>query len=167
MDIQYFHASENKQAVRNKVFDIIENDMGRFIVDSVIVEKRKTGYALQESRLFYPKMLGYLLKHVVRQLDFKEVSEIIVITDRLPVSKNYKNFAKSVKMTLKEMLPEDVSYKILHHDSKSASGLQIADYFNWAIFRKWERDDMRSFNIVKKAIRSQFDIFKTGVRYYY
>jgi hypothetical protein len=167
LNIEYFHASEDRQAVRDKVFEIIKNDSSRFIVDSVIAEKRKTGPALQAPEKFYPQMLGYLLRYVLGKLDYNNIPEVIVITDRLPVSKKKDIFEKSVKTTLKEMLPTDVKYRILHHDSKSACGLQVADYYNWAIFRKWERNDSRSFDIIYHAVRSQFEIFRRGTRYYY
>lgn len=167
LDIEYFHASEDRQAVRDKVFEIIKDDSSNFIVDSVIAEKRKTGPALQIPEMFYPKMLGYLLRYVLKKLDFSNISEVIVITDRLPVSKKKDIFEKAVKTTLKEMLPGDVKYRILHHDSKSAYGLQVADYYNWAIFRKWERKDPRSYDLICQSVRSQFEIFRTGERYYY
>jgi hypothetical protein len=167
LDIEYFHASEDRQAVRNQVFDILQKDIGRFEVDGLIVEKPKTGTALQKPEAFYPRMLGYLLRHVLEKLSFKDVAEVIVITDQIPIQKRRKVIEKAVKQTLKKMLPSDVPYRLLHHSSKSASGLQIADYFNWAIFRAWERDDARSLELVESAVKSQFEIFKSGTRYYY
>jgi hypothetical protein len=54
-----------------------------------------------------------------------------------------------------------VRFRILHHDSKSCCSLQVADYFNWAVYRRWDRGDDRSLNLVKRAVKSQFDIFRT------
>jgi hypothetical protein len=45
LDIEYFHAAEDRQAVRDKVFAIIGNDLTDLRIDSLIVEKRKTGPA--------------------------------------------------------------------------------------------------------------------------
>lgn len=167
LNIEYFHASEDRQAVRNQVFDILKEDIDRFEVHSLIVEKPKTGPSLQKPEAFYPRMLGYLLRHVLEKLSFKKVVEVIVITDQIPFQKKRKAIEKALKHTLKEMLPADVRYRLLHHSSKSASGLQIADYFNWAIFRAWERDDSRSLDFVRSAVKSQFNIFRSGTRYYY
>ena len=58
-------------------------------------------------------------------------------------------------------------YQVLLHDSKSNVDLQIADYCNWAIYRKWSRGDERSYNLIRTAIRSEFDIFRSGSTYYY
>ena len=167
IDLEYFHASEDRQAVRNKVFDVMKTFLSNFRVNSVIIEKRKTGTALQEASKFYPRMLGYLLRHLLQKLNMNSFSEVIVITDRIPVHRKRNAIEQAVKQTLKEMLPDKNKYRILHHDSKSSVGLQIADYFNWAIFRAWEKDDKRSLNTILDAVKSQFDIFKRGKRFYY
>jgi len=90
-----------------------------------------------------------------------------VITDRIPVAKKRQAVEKAVKMTLTDMLPSGASYRLLHHDSKSNFDLQIADYCNWAIYRKWDRKDDRSYQRIKPAISSEFEIFRSGTCYYY
>ena len=47
------------------------------------------------------------------------------------------------------------------------TSIEIADYCNWAIFRKWERQDLRSYELIRSGLRSEFDIFKSGARHYY
>ena len=167
LDIEYFHASEDRQAVRNQVFTIIANNLTNLRIDSLIVEKRKTGPVLQELEKFYPRMIGYLIRYVLEPRNLKDYEEVIVITDSIPVSRKREAIEKAVKQTLSRMLPNGTRYKILHHASKSCTGLQIADYCNWAIFRKWERGDLRSYELIRSEIRSEFDIFKSGPRHYY
>ncbi len=166
LDIEYFHASEDRQPVRNRVFEVINVNADRLLVDSVVVEKRKTGPALQQPEKFYPLMLGYLLRYVVERIT-EDYSELIVITDAIPLTKKRKVVEKAVKQTLSNMLPDGVKYRVLHHASKSSSSLQVVDYLNWAIFRAWERNDRRSLDLVEGMVRSQFDIFRSGRRYYY
>lgn len=162
LDIERFHATEDKQTTRNRVFDLIRSCLHEFKADSVIVEKRKTGPSLQEDDKFYPKMLGYLLRYIVKGCDLSKWSEVIVITDQIPINKKRKAVEKAIKTTLSDMLPPGTPYRVLHHASMSCAGLQIADYFNWAIYRKWERGDDRSHALISTAIRSEFDIFRTG-----
>src|SRR5689334_15781103 len=64
LDLDCFHASEDRQLVRNRVFSLIGKHLAQFRVDSLIVEKRKTQPHLREQEKFYPAMLGYLLRHV-------------------------------------------------------------------------------------------------------
>jgi Protein of unknown function (DUF3800) len=41
-DVQRFHATEDKQEVRNRVFSIIRQYLDKVKIDALIVEKRKT-----------------------------------------------------------------------------------------------------------------------------
>jgi hypothetical protein len=167
LDIEYFHAAEDRQAVRDKVFAIIGNNLGNLRIDSLVIEKRKTGPALQVLEKFYPRMIGYLLRYVLDPKNLKDFSEVIVITDSIPVSRKREAIEKAVKQTLSKMLPTGTKYRVLHHASKSCVGLQIADYCNWAIFRKLERQDLRSYELIRSGIRSEFDIFRPSMKYYY
>lgn len=136
-NLEYFHAAEDRQAVRNAVFSIIARHLAGVRVDSLIVEKRKTGPALQPVEHFYPRMLGYLLRHVLSQHNLGDFQEVIVFTDRMPVNKHREAVEKAVKVTLAKELPAGTRFRVYHHDSKSNLDLQIADYCNWAIYRKW------------------------------
>jgi hypothetical protein len=134
----------------------------------VIVEKRKTGPALRVPEKFYPRILGSLLKYILNERGILDgVEEVIVITDNIPVKNKAKAIEKAIKVTLAEMLPSGIKYRILHHASKSSFGLQVADYCNWAIYRKWEGEDVRSYDLIRSRILSEFDIFRTGTRHYY
>jgi Protein of unknown function (DUF3800) len=167
LEIEYFHASEDAQQVRDKVFQIIQTHLTALRIDSIVVEKRKTGPALQTDEKFYPKMIGYLLRYVLEHVPLNNFSHVFIITDRIPLARKKKAIEKAIKTVLAEMLPKGTKYKIFHHDSKSNFCLQIVDYCNWAIYRKWDRQDMRSYVLIQKAIRSEFDIFQKGRTFYY
>jgi hypothetical protein len=166
-DVEFFHAAEDRQEVRNKVFGIISGRLEGCTVDATVIEKRKTGPALQDTAKFYPKMLGYHLRYILEHVDWHGVAEVVVITDRIPVTKKRRAVEKAVKQTLSEMLPKGALYRVMHHDSKSNFDLQIADYCTWAIQRKWTQSDERSYQLIHSAIRSEFDIFRTGTTHYY
>jgi hypothetical protein len=53
IDIEYFHASEDKQAVRDQVFKIIQRNLTGMRIDAVIVEKKKTKPTLRDPARFY------------------------------------------------------------------------------------------------------------------
>ena len=65
LDMEYFHCAADNNHVRKGVFDLIAAHLGgmrHMSIDSLVVEKRKTGPALREDMRFYPEMLGHLLK---------------------------------------------------------------------------------------------------------
>lgn len=167
VNIEYFHAAEDQQATRNRVFDIVAAHLAEVRLDSLVVEKCKTGPSLRAEVRFYPEMLGHLLKYVIRSVDLKNVKEIIIVTDRIPVERKREAVEKAIKQTLAAMLPAGVRYRVLHHQSKSNLDLQIVDYCNWAIYRRWDRSDLRSYAKIQRAIRSEFDIFQKGTVSYY
>ena len=162
MGLEYFHAAEDNQATRNQVFDIIEKNLADVAVDSIIVQKQKVAAALHADEHFYPKVLGTLLREILKQYPLAEFAEVLVFTDSLPVSRKRGAVEKGVKMTLAAMLPATVRYRVLHHASKSNMDLQIADYCTWAIYRKWNSQDVRSFRRVQAAVRREWDVLQAG-----
>jgi len=136
-------------------------------IDSIIVEKRKTGPGLREPKKFYPSMLGYLIRYVIKGTDLRDIDEVLVITDTIPIQKKRRAIEKAVKVTLRSMLPPTTKFRIMHHMSRSTYGLQIADYCNWAVFRKWERGDSLFYQKIRPGISSEFDIFRGGQLHYY
>lgn len=163
--LEYFHASENAQAVRNGVFDIIQKNLGGVDVDAIIVEKQKVDATLRNEEQFIPKVLGTLLREILKHYPLAELAEVIVFTDSLPVQRKRGAVEKGVKVTLAAMLPKDVRYRVLHHTSKSNMDLQIADYCTWAIYRKWNGGDDRSFRRVQAAVRSEWDVLGTNAEF--
>ncbi len=166
----YFHASEDRPATRKLVFNAICKSLNQFKIYSVILEKRKTHPKLQKIEAIYPTMLGWLVNYILHGVVLKAGNDqppnVVVITDRIPVNKHRKAVEKVVKETLATESPT-LSYRVLHHDSKSCFGLQVADYCNWAIYRKWSAKDMNSYNLIQTAVVSEFDFFKSGNTYSY
>jgi len=93
--------------------------------------------------------------------------EVIVITDTIPVNKKRHAVEKGVQLALAQMLPEGMKYRILHHESRSHYGLQVADYCCWAVQRKHQMGEQTYFERIKSALRSEFEIFRNGTRFYY
>lgn len=161
LNIEYFHASEDAQETRNHVFSIIQAGLHGIRVDALIVEKGFVEPSRRNEEKFYPEMLGLLLRHVLEEECLEQFSEVIVFTDRIPVQRKRSAVEKATKMALASLLPKEAKYRVLHHESKSNLELQIADYLNWAIYRKWDRRNLRSYNLIQEAIREEI-LYKPG-----
>lgn len=166
-EFEYFHCANNTRSVRDRVFDLLGAGMTESPADSLIVEKPKTGPALQDKERFYPEMLAYLIRHVLNRPAIAASGEVIMITDTPPLQRRRNATEKAVKNTLAKMLHRGVPYRVVHHSAKVHYGLQIADYCSWAIFRKYEVGDTSAYNKIQSAIQSEFDIFRNGSQYYY
>ena len=165
--VEYFHASEDSLSIREGVFKIIAQHLSQFKVDSLIVEKRKTGPSLQAVERFYPRMMHYLLQHVLAKRQVAAYRRLVIMTDSIPIKKKRRSVEKAIKSTLHSLLPDGIRYSIMHHASKSNFGLQLADYCNWAVYREWDRGDRKYYDVIAPAIESEFDIFQTGTTFYY
>src|ERR1039457_3718314 len=95
--LEYFHASENAQAVRNGVFDIIEKNLAGVAVDAIIVEKQRVDARLREEEQLFPKALGTFLRETLRHYPLAQFKEVIVFTDSLPVQRKRGAVEKGVK----------------------------------------------------------------------
>ena len=132
-DIEYFHCYNDRKAIRNTVFDLIASHLDGMHIDCLVVEKAEVSPTTQDDTRFYPVMLGYLLSMVMPiELAARDAESIVVVTDTIPVNKKRRAIERAVRTTLSRMLP-NVKYRVLHHQSRSHYGLQIADYCCWAV----------------------------------
>ncbi len=167
LDSEYFHCTADNKHVRGKVFDLIGDHLDGLCIDCLVIEKAKTDPDLRIAQHFYPEMLGHLLKFVLPQTFAVDTDEVIVITDTIPVNKRRKAIEKSIQLALTGQLLPKIKYRILHHDSRSHYGLQVADYCCWAVYRKLQTGETTWFDQIKEAVRSELDIFQDDVLYYY
>lgn len=163
VDIEYFHAAEDRQAVRDGVFKIIA-DLTNLRIDSVIVEKRKTAPKIRPLKLFYPRIIEYLLRYPFdpQGVNVSSFDKVFIFMDR-EGSKTSERGAliKAIKMSLARHLGK-VPYVICMHSSLSHYYLQIVDYCSWAIYVKHERGEHRPYNKVRHLVSSEFLIFEDG-----
>jgi hypothetical protein len=174
-----FHASEDKQEVRDEVFKLIGALTDRHEIHSVIAEKCKAHPSLyrktimrkgktvevkDESR-FYSTVCKALLAFVFRCRQFRHARKVIVVLSSLFT--NDKN--QAIRKILSTQLANyaKVPYEIYFHDNKSDLNCQIADYCGWAVARKWNQNDNRSYVLVESRIKNEFDIFARGNNKYY
>jgi hypothetical protein len=168
LDIAYFHAAEDKQIIRDRVFDIIAR-LSHLRIDSVVVEKRKTGPSLRPQRRFYPLMIENLLKYPFdpRGKDVSQFEKVFIFMDR-ESSRVIETEAlkKAVKLSLARHL-RGVPYVICMHSSATHPYLQLVDYCSWAIYVKWERGEYRPYRKIEGLICSEFPIFASGLLTWY
>jgi hypothetical protein len=176
---EYFHATEDKQIVRDHVFGLIGSLTDGHEVHSVIAEKRKANPSLYRSTVyrngkiidvkdqspFYGAVCKTLLKFVFGCPRFKHAKKIVIVLSSL-FTKDKNQFIRKI-LSLQLANTAHVPYLIYFHENKSDINCQIADYCGWAIARKWEKGDSRSYELIKGKIRNQFDLFARGNSTYY
>jgi hypothetical protein len=164
--VERFHAAEDKQVVRDRVFALLSQD-ATYEVDAVVVEKRKTHPSLREYGI-YSRIYSILLRYVLKRRDLSVASGLHIICDTVPLMRKRKAMEGALKTEV-AALARGLSkpHFVVFQASASHPYLQAADYCGWAIFRNWERKDIRSFALIKPRVKSVFNVFAVGTTYYY
>lgn len=160
-DCTYFHCSEDAQYTRDRVFDVIANLS--FEVHAVVLQKNKTNPTIQNAHDLYRRAFSGLVKGLVRRKGTQRFLRVFVAELDLARRKS------AVLSSLKGALAGEGSlqYEIYVHPAQTHHMLQVSDYVCWAVARKWEKDDLRSYALVKPKIVNEFDYFRKGVTLYH
>ena len=160
----FFHATEDSEETRELVFGTLSAHLDSLRAYSVVIQKNKTNPSIRDQKSFFELVMNRLLAEVAESEDVMHRYEhVCVLTDTLPVHKKRSAVIGTAKATLKALLAESgVTHSMRPVASKSELGLQAADYFSWALFRKWERDDTAPYEIVGGAVRREVDYFAYG-----
>ena len=160
-----FHASNDKQRVRNQFFDILCRH--NFRVDATILEKRKATPCIRTSDERFYRFAWYA--HLTRLApSLSSLSDELLVT-AASISKKFQTaFCTEIKVAERKM-PANIAIRCDVADAAANPMLQVADYCAWALQRKWERQpsDTGSYTRISGNIATEFDLFGgSGVRYY-
>lgn len=161
---EYFHATEDRQVVRDAVFDLLRAQ--HFRIDATILEKSKARpHVRNSSDSFYRYAWFYHFKHIAPRI-VKSDDELLVSIASIGPRKKQAIFRSSVNDVVQQSL-RDVEWKTDFCPAAADPCLQIADYCAWALKKKWENNDLRSYNLISDKIHSEFDLWQTGTTHYY
>lgn len=162
----YFHASEDAQSVRNSVFDILINNADYTRIDSIIAQKNKANPKFYNQPLEIYKLMGQvLLKYSFNRASWRGFDHVVLVFSSIFDKKKRGILKQTFKSLIKQMA--NTSFALYFHDSKFDLCNQAVDYFGWAIYRKWDSEDKRSYQLIKKQIKSEFEIFQKGETEFY
>jgi hypothetical protein len=160
----YFHATEDKQSVRNAVFEEILKH--RFKVQATILEKAKAQPHIRSSRAkFYKYPWFYHFKHgICRHVD--PSSRLLVTAASIGNRKEKLSFSNAIDDVMSQTIRGN-KWAVDFRPAATDCCLQVADYCAWAIQRKWETGDDRSYKLIADRIVYEYDLWKHGtVRFY-
>jgi hypothetical protein len=159
-----FHATTNKQAVRDRVFDVIASmDIE---VDATIFEKRKAQPHLHDMIKFY-KLAWYQHAKEAIPNRIEQDEDLHVIAASIGTKKQRAQVASAIKDVVNQCGRQRASTRVNHWPAESDPCLQIADYCCWAIQRKWEGSDDRSHVLIDHLIRSEYEMWSRSSVYQY
>jgi Protein of unknown function (DUF3800) len=159
-----FHAAEDKQIIRDRVFQALAQHKMR--IDATIFDKPKTQPRLtRDGDYFYKLAWFYHLRHVVPKISGAN-KEVLVTAASLGTNRKRELLAQSVADVVRQVSGSGIC-RTGYWPAATDPCLQAADYCCWAIQRKWEKGDDRSFRLIADQVASEFDIFAIGRTEYY
>ena len=162
----YFHATEDKQPVRDRVYDLIAQFPVK--IQATIMEKSKAQPQVKTSRArFYQYGWLYHAKHgIVRAGLLNPEDRVLVTTASIGTKKDQEAFTVGVHDVFQQVLPRE-QWKTLFCRCETDPCLQITDYCTWAVMRKWERGDGRSYDLIRNKVTYEYDLWSHGKQHHY
>jgi hypothetical protein len=161
MHLDSFHATTDKQWVRDEVFERISACDGlRF--DATILDKRKTIEKYRRDPILFYKLAWYLhFKYVAPRIaNFND--SLLVVASSLMINRKKKAVKEAVNSVVTQVAPT-LDYESSFLPALCDPCLQVADYCTWAVQRKYEQlEDTRSYDLISHRISSEYQPFRLG-----
>lgn len=159
-----FHATEDKQAVRDEVFNVLSGHS--FRIDATILDKPKTRPEDRPTEEHFYELAWYLHFQHLAPAVLRDGDELLAVGASLGTKKKRTAMHSAVQGAIKRC-SVGVEYRTAFWLASSDPCLQVADYCSWAIFRLWEQGDNRSRLLIQSKLATEFDAFHTHGTLYY
>lgn len=160
----YFHATTDKQDVRDAVYsEIVKHDIA---IQATICEKAKAQPQItKEKSRFYKYPWYYMFKFGISK-HLYSTDNLLVTAASIGSKREKQSFSNAIHDVVDQTVP-NLLWQIDFRPSQCDPCLQVADYCAWAIQRKWERNDTRSYNLIKNMVTYEYDLWQRGSKLFY
>src|SRR5262249_6320630 len=138
----------------------------QFQVQATICEKAKAQPQVRTSKsTFYKYPWYYQFKHGLAPHIIPNM-RLLITAASIGTKKERATFIDSLSSVMAQTvskIPWAVDFRPSHCDPC----LQVADYCAWAIQQKWERNDLRSYELIKDRITYEYELWKHATKLWY
>lgn len=163
---EYLHCAKDQQVVRDRVFNLIQSFDLRIYAQ--ILEKSKALPRIRPTKERFYQHAWYYLFHYCMPKIVGVNDELIVTTASIGTRGGQKAFSAAIEDVLSQTVRLDSQrWRAVFWPAASDPCIWIADYCTWAIQRKWERQDRRSYDLIKEKIVYEYDTWAHGRNHHY
>lgn len=160
----WFHATTDKQAVRDEVFKLLVAEGVH--VDVTVLDKRKAMPRIRQTdEQFYKYAWHFHFNKI--QWDLAGVTELVVVGASLGTKKRVTAFRAAIEDVVGQRLPATIARRVVSWRDEADHCLQAADYMLWAVTRDIEQNDDRARKQIDGHVSSCFQPFLYGPTLYY
>lgn len=159
-----FHATSEDAFVRNRVYDeMMKHD---FKFQATVCEKSKAQpQVIADKARFYKYPWYYHFKHAIAR-HLKPGDRIVVTTASIGTKKERLTYITALQDVVAQSA-NGVKFVVDFRPCQADPLLQVADYCAWAVGRKWERGDTRSYDLIKERRSYEYELWAKGAKHYY
>jgi hypothetical protein len=119
---------------------------------SVILNKSRVESHLHTAK-GQNKLYNFLARFLIEKLPLRQTfSNVRLIVDRSKNKNEIQDFNLYLKNQIEALLPLNTALIVEHLKSEESTGLQAVDLFCWGIARKYERNDLRWYDVFRHKI---------------
>lgn len=161
---EYFHASEDKQVVRDRVFALLKKH--DFTIQATIMEKSKALPRIRPTNhRFYHYGWFYHFQFAAPKLD-QNAMELHITTASIGTHKGQAVFTSAVNDVVQQVIKKK-QWRTNFCRSIADPCLQAADYCTWAIQKKWEKGNSLSYDLIRDKVIHEADMWAHGNQHHY
>lgn len=159
--LTHLHAAHDDDAVRVRVYEALARLPIK--ATAIVMDKSQLDPALpwySDRTVFYNEMAGRLLcdslhlydrtRIIFSKKNFDTRADLVTMIET--VGEQWSDYVARVE------LPIPALVTARHEAARMNVGLQAVDYIAWALFRAFEADDLRYYNLVKPIVRHVYDL---------
>lgn len=147
-------ANNSNHKIRVKMLEAIADQEVK--IYCVRLRKQKVVDKLKDKK---EKMFNWISGTLLSacKFDSKEIEIKIVVDKRMSKEILRDDFDHYIKVIKLPSIANKITIK--HESSQNERGIQAADFVSWTVFRKYESDDDKYYNIIKKKIEADTQMF--------
>ena len=112
-------------------------------------------------------MREYVFADEAGNFDFSDksgASQFFILTTVIAAQIGTKKRRKAMRLAIADVVDQTTrcKWEVAFWPAESDPCLQVADYCCWAIQRKYEQSDTRSYDLIKDKIKSEFRPYDVG-----
>ncbi|MGS4948273.1 DUF3800 domain-containing protein [Meridianimarinicoccus sp. RP-17] len=145
------------------MFDVIRKHP--LTVQATICEKAKAKPSITKNKArFYKYPWYYQFRHAIAP-QIAKGDDLLITAASVGTKKERATFYSELDDVMSQTVK--AQWAVDFRPSQCDPCLQVADYCAWAIQRKWERGDARSYDLIKHQITYEYELWRHGSTYHY
>ncbi len=155
-----FHAAEDPWVVRKRVFDLITANIHLFQAHAVALDKNDVLLFNRKDDWLFENLYYWSIRSIAKHSNWLDgIGGVHLLIDQTQVSHLR---ASTIGGIIRAKHEFGIPYNIgIHHVTSYAHPfLQLADYFSWAVSRKYEKGDTESYDLINQALAYVRVVFK-------